>query len=230
MQAQPHPSDQPAHVAHNTHTTICMKPSDNLQWHEMHSVIAVCKHTLKYIVGISSVIWLWSQFTQGIGFLPQMRDAKERDTQASNCIQSCTHTKIWMHKHIHRMIYLLQWYILTTMMHRNTQTQIWKNINRNELQPSNQSGPLGVYGITCCLFLNTPANAHTRNYPQTWQWFGDTKIKIFTCLLCVSYTYSMCGSKGAVIVIDYKWFWVCGNSILKPQSSLFKYQSTCHFL
>lgn len=65
MQVQPHPSERPIHVAHSTHTTFCVKPSDGLLRQEMQSVIAVHKQTLKYIVGISSVIWPWSQIFQG---------------------------------------------------------------------------------------------------------------------------------------------------------------------
>lgn len=39
-----------------TATTIFMKPSNSLRWHEMQPVTAAHKHTLEYIVGISSVI------------------------------------------------------------------------------------------------------------------------------------------------------------------------------
>lgn len=45
--------------------TVLTKPSDNLLGCVMHSVAAVHRHTLEFMVGIYSVIWLWIQFTQG---------------------------------------------------------------------------------------------------------------------------------------------------------------------
>lgn len=93
--------------------------------------------------------------------------------QKYGCISTCGYTDD----------ILLHWSVLTATMHGNTQTQIWKNINRDELHPSNQFYPLHM--------------------TMVW-WRKGKNIHMLTmCLI-----HCMCSIKAAVIFLDSKW-WEC---------------------